>query len=150
MDHMGNKNYEYCHNWSYHVDDQCKRRRSVQPTTNQAHNETVMTSKTRDKRSLSYTCSGYGEYHIDSRNNLEVFCDFSRCPGGNIISSIRWERELNLRQGWYSPYDDPDCSISRLGTYKSLLRVRNYRPRRHDGVYRCRAEMMFFQGMGDL
>ena len=94
---------------------------------------------------MPYTCAGYAKYYVDPRNSLEVFCDFSRCNGGNIVSNIIWERKLNVRQGWHSTYHDcPDCSTIRLGTYKSLLRVRNYRPWNDDGEYRCRAEMRFF------
>ena len=94
---------------------------------------------------MPYTrCPGYAEYHVDPRNNLEVFCDFSRCNGGYIVSNIIWDRELNVRQGWHLAYHDSASSIIRLGTYKSLLRVRNYRPWKDDGVYRCRAKMLLF------
>ena len=84
------------------------------------------------------------EFRITPREDLEVFCDFSSCLDGQIISRIIFTRDPSIRQNpWYPLYRDPDFRVDRLGTYKSLLRIRNYRPHKDDGVYQCQAQMLF-------
>ena len=138
---MKQKEYKYCCNWKYHVANQCKRINvNPQLLEKRSYVRATTTSKVRDKRSLSSRCYGYGAFHINRRNDLEVSCDFSRCYGGKLVSYIRWERDTNLR---YSPYDYSDYNIYRIGIYKSLLRIRNYKPWKDDGTYRCEAKMLY-------
>ena len=141
---IGQKIYTYCFNWKYHTTDQCRDKRTVHFLGNRSNTRAMTTSNGRDKRSLLSTCAGNGKFFVDSRNHLEVLCDFSTCYDRGIVSNIFWERETNLRRPWYYPDFDRDTSIVRIGPYKSLLRIRNYSPGKDDGVYRCHADMQIY------
>ena len=139
------KNFKFCHNAKHHRNESSNGIdiEKLEIAKNEANPKN---QKNYRKRSISNRCTGRGKFYINSRNNLEVFCDFSRCYDGEIVSNIIWERDGNLNDPWYTPYNDPDCTISRLGRYKSLLQIRNYRPNEDDGRYRCFAQMRFYHG----
>ena len=139
---MKDKPFRFCYNWKSQVKEVCQ----IKEDADAINYTKLKDSKTREKRAISNRCIGQGNFYINSRNDLEVLCDFSSCYGGDIISNIIWERDGNLRHSWHTLYNDPDRRITRLGRYKSLLEIRNYRPYQDDGRYRCYAQMRFYHG----